>query len=97
MVTYQDYHYNLIPIYIRSADNERAENSDGEVVKFNHPFFQVPSLVVFSSTKAYILSITLFEWIGYQANVMMLGESLCMLVYIIYWMAGWDENNTEMI
>ena len=25
----------------RSADNVRSENSEGEVVKFNHPFFQV--------------------------------------------------------
>ena len=23
-----------------------------------------------------------------QANVMMLGECLCMVVYLIYWMAG---------
>ena len=26
---------------LRSADNVRSENSEGDVVKFNHPFFQV--------------------------------------------------------
>jgi len=53
-------------IAVKSADNERAENRDGEVVKFNHPFF--------------------------QANVMMLGECLCMVVYLIYWLAGGLEK-----
>jgi len=53
-------------IAVKSADNVRAENSDGEVVKFNHPFF--------------------------QANVMMLGECLCMVVYLIYWLSGGLEK-----
>jgi len=53
-------------IAVKSADNVRSENSEGEVVKFNHPFF--------------------------QANVMMLGECLCMLVYVIYWWAGGLEK-----
>jgi len=46
--------------------NESAENSDGEVVKFNHPFF--------------------------TTSFMMLGECLCMVVYLFYWLAGGLEK-----
>ena len=30
-----------------------------------------------------------------QANVMMLGEALCMVAYILYWMAGGLQDNKD--
>ena len=44
-------------IFCRKADMIESENSEGEIVRFNHPFL--------------------------QASFMFLGESLCMVVFLI--------------
>ena len=51
-----------------------AENSEGELVRFNHPIFQVNLSPKISEKHLKY----------FQANVMMLGEMMCMFVYLIY-------------
>ena len=64
-----------VEIFCRAAFLVRSENSAGEVRDFNHPIFQVSHFLVVKGGDDDD------GWL--QVSVMMLGESLCLIVFLL--------------
>ena len=79
-------------IRFRAADYVIAKNSAGEYKEFNHPIFQVcQSLIIYDAR------LLLFVKTFSKANIMMMGEMLCMVAYIFYMncCSSTPSTNTE--